>query len=214
MDAKKKFSSIAIKDGRVKIPIADTRIIKLRKRPSQEIHEYKDFVINGMPLSQLIRRSDPNSPAVGTLLRTDWPAKTRKEYIETLMANKAGDTKPNTVTLYVCPIDGDPECDTVTCKIKVGDKQVRWYDFEWNGMIDPETNKEETPVLGLGDYVFDRNEYESLLKSELSKIDWLNSSDGFIPQNSFWTHNKSLIWSTSYSTSKVIFRNQTPSQDL
>lgn len=171
MNAKKKISSIALKDGRVKIPVVDTRIIKLRKRSGHKTHEYKDFVINGTPVSQLIRHSDPNSPAVGTMLRTDWPAKTRKEYIKTLLANKAGDTKPDAVALYVCPIDGDPECDTVTCKIEVGDKQVRWYDFEWNGMVDPETDKEEKPVVGLGDYVFDRNEYESLLKSELSKID-------------------------------------------
>jgi len=58
----------------------------------------------------------------------------------------------------------------VTCKIEVGDKKVRWYDFEWNGMIDLEYGKEETPVLGLGDYKFDRDEYEALLKSELSRI--------------------------------------------
>jgi len=59
----------------------------------------------------------------------------------------------------------------VTCKIEVGDKRVRWYDFAWDGMTDPEDEEEETPVLGLSGYTFDRSEYEALLKSELSEID-------------------------------------------
>jgi len=170
MNAKKEISSIALETNDVKVPVADTRIIKLRKRPGYETYEHRDFVINGTPVSRLIRQNDPSSPPMGTMLRTDWPAKTRKEYIETLLAEKPGDPKYDKVILYVCPIDGDPECEAITCKIEVGKKQVRWYDFEWNGMTDLEDGEEETPVLGLDDSTFDRDRYESLLKSELSKI--------------------------------------------
>lgn len=129
-----------------------------------------DFLVDGKSIARTIAQADVNAPEVSVGLNNQWLTEYQIQYIERLLGEEKSDMPEGRVGMFVCPIDGDLLCDTVACRIEYTEHQVKWHDFVWDISAEEDGEEESdsaTPVKGLGSYIFDRDQYELVLRTEL-----------------------------------------------
>lgn len=170
------INTLALVEKRIVLPTVDTRTIKIRKhKPTVLI--FDDFVVDGKVLSDLIKESEPSSPLLSTSLAQGWDKAEQIKSLKRLLGLEKPDLPGNRVAIYVCPFDGDLQCDCVGVDIVFNADTVVWKKFAWDGTHedwsenDPYDEEESvTPLQSVNSFTFDKIEYEALMQSELKKL--------------------------------------------
>lgn len=160
-------NKLTTSNAKVELKQLDTRIIKIRGFTEYETIEYIDLLVDGMSLKDLICQDDPEAPDLTTCFQKEFYMNVKKEYIDQLTHKAKANLASGRVSLYVCPLDGDPSCLSVGCRIEYTEDYVRWYDFAWdNYEIEDLPSQEDylsiEKIVSIDSFTFDRKEYETL----------------------------------------------------
>jgi hypothetical protein len=130
---------------------------------------FEDWTLDGELLRDLIRRSFPEDMAAPdgevTLLSDRWVASAPVRALERLLAGQPGDFDDGRIALYVCKVDGDLGCATLSADVVVGTETVEWRDLGWQVDYEPGV-KGAHPPLSIR---FDRTAYEAVLREALAR---------------------------------------------
>ena len=118
--------------------------------------EYLDFVVDGEPLSKRIAGD------LASCLGWFVPEENAKA-IRRLLLEQPADLPNNRRSLYVCAECGDLGCGAVSVVIEVTGDQFIWRDFGFQN--DYEDEIVTTGYAGIGPLVFDKDEYEAVIRS-------------------------------------------------
>ena len=130
---------------------------------------YEDWTLNGEPLRDLIRAAFPDDMAAPvsevTLLSQRWVSSAPVRALERLLSGAPGDFDDGRTALYVCQVDGDFGCGTLSAEVLVGDDDVEWRDLGWQVDYEPGVRGIEPPLS----VRFERTDYESVLNDALAR---------------------------------------------
>ena len=118
--------------------------------------EYLDFVVDGEPLSKRIAGD------LASCLGWFVPEENVKA-IRRLLLEQSADLPNNRRSLYVCPECAGLRCGAVSVVIEVAGDQVIWRDFGFQNNYQDEILS--TGYAGVGPLVFDKAEYEAVIRS-------------------------------------------------
>lgn len=129
--------------------------------------EFDDFVIGGRTLSdrldEALAAGEPDI-VPGTPLHDDVPVCSLnfdlRDEVERLMGFAPGEVGDR-ARLLVCALCAHPGCGSLTARVDFDDSTVVWRDFAWEEDDGPLTD--ESRVLGLGPFRFDRPSYTAAL---------------------------------------------------
>jgi hypothetical protein len=113
-----------------------------------------DFVVDGQPLSRVIRADVAGALGWGDAA---WEA----SIADKLLRRTDPDLPPDRIALYVCPECGDLSCGALTAAVAAEDDTIVWHNFRWER--DWEGAPDDGP-LALGPFRFDRGAYTRLLQ--------------------------------------------------
>ena len=120
--------------------------------------DYLDFIVNEEPLSKTVGGD------MASCLGWFDPEENTKA-VRRLLLEETADLPNNRRTLYVCPECGDIGCGAVSLVVEqVGDKII-WRDFGYENDYEEKVHTEG--YEGIGPFVFDRAEYERVIKKAL-----------------------------------------------
>jgi len=118
--------------------------------------DYLDFVIDDVSLSE---KFGDNISCFGWTVPSE-----NEKAVRRLLLEEPADFPNNRRSLYVCAECGDLGCGAVSLIIeKIGD-QITWRDFAYQNNYLDDLIKE---YQDLGPFVFDKTDYEKVLKSAL-----------------------------------------------
>lgn len=133
---------------------------------SKTQRRYLDFVVEGVAVfSQIVRQRDLTS----VLWLDPSSIQDRKSAVQRLLKEVAGDLPDDRVSLYACGECGDIGCGALTARIEVRESEVVWSDFGFENNYVEFVDREG--YARLGPFTFDREEYESLLRSLTARCD-------------------------------------------
>jgi hypothetical protein len=112
-----------------------------------------DFVIDGVPLNQSVRRDV-------SVLVTDLGAARLTVEVDRLLLRGAASFADGGQALYDCPLCGDLGCGAVSARIDRDGRHIVWREFSWRTDYEPEP-VETYPDLG--PFRFDADQYTSAL---------------------------------------------------
>lgn len=124
---------------------------------------YADFVVDGSPLSQTVRRRADVISCLG------WgPTSFQDESLARLLLQLPPDYEwgGGRTALYVCPEDGDLHCGAITAVLERDGDTVVWRDFGYETGLD--LDPPELDQLGLdhlGPFRFAWTDYEAALRA-------------------------------------------------
>lgn len=118
--------------------------------------DYLDFVIDDVSLSEKFGDS---------ISCLGWTVSIENEKaVRRLLLEKPSDLPNNRRSLYICPECGDLGCGAVSIVVEQNGDQITWRDFAYqNNYLDPLIEEYQD----LGPFVFDKTDYEKVLKSAL-----------------------------------------------
>ncbi len=119
--------------------------------------DYLDFVVDGQPLSSMI--SDCVS-CLGWFNPEDNATAARR-----LILEEPADLPDNRRTLYVCPECADVGCGAISLVVEQVGDQIIWRDFGYENNYERVVQTEGFETGG--PIVFDRGEYERVIKQAL-----------------------------------------------
>lgn len=120
--------------------------------------DYLDFVIDGESLSEKIQGDFVSCFA--------WSDEVNTKELRRLLLEDEADFPNNRRSLYVCPECGDLGCGAISAVIEpVGDKII-WRDFGYENNYEEEVRF--NGYENIKSFTFDKNEYETVLRSALS----------------------------------------------
>jgi hypothetical protein len=123
-----------------------------------------EIYIDGLPLLALIDPSEADQPERLIPLPSDDPRTSTEQLRELLGAPLPADRRGRAWLLY-CQC-GDPSCGGLGARITFTHDTVRWSDFGWDSIFEDTPEPVETNVT----FVFDRGEYEDLLRNLLTQF--------------------------------------------
>ena len=118
--------------------------------------DFLDFVIDGQSLSAVV--GDQIS-CLGWFVPEENAKAARR-----LLLEEPADLPENRRTLYVCPECGDIACGAVSLVVERVENKIIWRDFgyeNYEGVVRGEGFE------GVGPFVFDRSEYEKVIKQAI-----------------------------------------------
>jgi len=119
---------------------------------------YADFVVDGFPLSSIVRRKADFISALG------WgPEQTQRSVVDRLLLHTPADLPLNRNSLYVCPECGDLSCGAVSALIERRGDTIGWRDFAYENdyQSDPPDRRH---LESLGEYTFSWTEYDTAIR--------------------------------------------------
>lgn len=118
---------------------------------------YLDFIVDEIPLSENF----------GDLISClGWAVQSENEQaVKRLLLEASADFSNNRRSLYVCPECGDLGCGAVSVIIEQKENKIIWRDFAFQY----DYSDDLTEYKRLETFVFDKIEYEKIIKSALSK---------------------------------------------
>ena len=138
-----------------------------KTRTVEVLHE--EWTLDGEPLRDVIRLSFPDEMASPveevTLLSDRWVSSTPVRALERLLAGSPGDFDDGRIALYVCQVDGDFGCATLSVEVAIGEAVVEWRNLGWQVDYLPDV---VAPVPSVS-VRFERAQYESLLTDALAR---------------------------------------------
>jgi hypothetical protein len=116
---------------------------------------YRDLVIDGVPVSSLVR--------IDVISPFGWGSSDDEE--RAAAARLLGRVAPNLpharTSLYVCPECGDLGCTAVSVRVEFQQATVTWKEFGYQNNYDGEVQLE--PLSHIGPYTFPREAYERVV---------------------------------------------------
>lgn len=119
--------------------------------------DFLDFVIDGQPLSAIV--GDQIS-CLGWFV-PDENAKAARR----LLLEEPADLPDNRRSLYVCPECGDLACGAVSLVVEPVGNKIIWRDFGYENNHEAEVRADG--LEDLGPFVFNRTEYENVIKQAI-----------------------------------------------
>ena len=118
-----------------------------------------DFTCNGDSLLAALTRGDgDHSNFLGCFAR-GWEA-LNEHSLKQLLRKEEPECESGRSLIYVCPECADIGCGAYGCKITKQGERYIWSDFAYeNGY------EEAQPVIGLGPFEFDSDEYEKVIRA-------------------------------------------------
>jgi len=144
-----------------------------RLKASVEERVFRDWVVDGVPLRQIVaqRSGGPHAaglPAEHPPLRRDdfWPGLAVSN-LRNLLGDAPGDLSGGRVVLLYCPVCADISCGAVTAQVVVHDDVVEWRDLGWQDEdgFDVERDEFVEPLT----FRFSRPAYCALLRRLLAE---------------------------------------------
>lgn len=117
--------------------------------------DYLDFVVDEIPLS---KRLGVETSCLGWLEPSE-----NEKAVYRLLLEEPADFPNNRRSLYVCPECGDLGCGAISVVIEQTENQIIWRDFAFEYNYSEELIRYEN----INSFVFDRTEYEKVIKSAL-----------------------------------------------
>lgn len=119
--------------------------------------DFLDFVIDGHSLSAVV--GDQIS-CLGWLVPEENARAARR-----LLLEEPADLPDNRRSLYVCPECGDIGCGAVSLVVESIGNKIIWRDFGYENNYEGEVRADG--FEDLGPFVFDRSEYENVIKQAI-----------------------------------------------
>lgn len=139
------------------------------------VHElvYEDWVVDGIPLRQLVsaRPETPRPVQEKTRLCEMWP-ETAFDGLRRLLGDEPCDFNDGRVALLVCPIDADLGCRALSATLVLDDEAVEWRDVGWQVDYEPFVAADggfDPPMH----FRFHRRAYTELLRALLDRFEKL-----------------------------------------
>ena len=130
---------------------------------------FEDWTLDGELLRDVIRKAVAGQVAApdgeGTPLSDRWVASTPVEALERLLAGQPGDFDDGRIALYVCQVDGDAGCGTLSADVVIGPDIVEWRDLGWQVNYQPGIAGVDPPLS----IRFGRSQYEAVLRAALTR---------------------------------------------
>ena len=140
-------------------------------RNKSRIHEvvYEDWTLDGEPLRDIIRAGFPEDLAAPqsevTLLSDRWVPSAPLRTLERLLVGAPGDFEDGRIALFVCQVDGDFGCATLSAEVVVRDEVVEWQNLGWQ--VDYESGvRGADPPLSIR---FARDAYDAVLTEAMKR---------------------------------------------
>lgn len=132
--------------------------VKWAERPAgsmAELRRYRDLVIDGVPVSSLVR--------IDVISPFGWGSSDDEERaaVERLVGRAPPDLPGDRTSLYVCPECGDLGCTAVSIRVDFQKTTVTWKEFGYQNNYDGEIQLE--PLSHIGPYTFQRDIYERVV---------------------------------------------------
>lgn len=129
---------------------------------------YLDYTIDGVSLTSLLAADSElatiTSDYVGCIADA-WPSHA-VQAIRRLLGEAPGELPDGRVSLYICAECGDLGCGALTASLTVTDDTVTWGRLALQYDYDDEVH----PVRRVGELIFDRPSYESVLRERLAAL--------------------------------------------
>ena len=119
--------------------------------------DFLDFVIDGQSLSAVV--GDQIS-CLGWFVPEENAKAARR-----LLLEEPADLPENRRTLYVCPECGDIACGAVSLVVERVENKIIWRDFGYENNYEGVVRAEG--FEGVGPFVFNRSEYEKVIKQAI-----------------------------------------------
>jgi hypothetical protein len=135
------------------------------------VHEvpFEDWTLDGRLLRDVIRDAVAEQMAAPggevTLLSDRWVAPAPVEALERLLAGRPGDFEDGPIALYVCQVDADPGCATMSADVVIGSDTVEWRNLGWQVNYQPGVAGADPPLS----IAFRRSDYEAILREALAR---------------------------------------------
>lgn len=135
------------------------------------VHEvpFEDWTLDGQLLRDVIRdavaEQIPAPDGEVTLLSDRWVASAPVAALERLLAGRPGDFGDGRIALYVCQVDGDLGCATMSADVAIGPDTVEWRNLGWQVNYEPGVSGADPPLS----IRFQRIDYEAVLREALAR---------------------------------------------
>jgi hypothetical protein len=144
------------------------RAIEPQGVASKARRRFLDFAVDGDPLYDGIRGRGLD--CISPLWLDDSTARAfAVDSARRLLGELDGDAPDGRVSVYVCAECGDLGCGAVTVRLRISEDSVVWEDWGW------QTNYSEAvdalPREGIDDIVFERTEYEQVLREAIRTLE-------------------------------------------
>ena len=130
---------------------------------------FEDWTLDGELLRDVIRAAVAEHIAAPageiTPLSDRWHAAVPIEALERLLVGRPGDFDDGRIALYLCQVDGDPGCATVSAHVVIGDDTVEWRNLGWQVNYEPGIAGADPPLS----IRFPRSNYEAVLHDALTR---------------------------------------------
>ena len=147
-----------------KLTFERKKLRKDQKYSSSRDRKYIDFIIDGVPLSELLGGVGYNIGKFG------WGNNIKFELSELEDFKTAHKSRLDNglFSIYVCPECGDEGCGAIMFEIKMTESTVIWDNFVWgDGYHESEENPHER--IDIKPIIFNKNEYYTSI-SELERM--------------------------------------------
>ncbi len=145
-------------------------------RDKDHVHRvhFEDWTLDGQLLRDLIRENAAEQIATPdgevTPLSDRWVATVPVAALERLLAGGPGEFADGRIALYVCQVDGDLGCATLSAQVVVGADAVEWRNLGWQTDYESGISGMDPPLS----IQFQRSQYEAVLREAL--VRWRNRS--------------------------------------
>ena len=160
------------------------------------IHEYPpgrevpvaflDLVVDERPLRTLFDIPEELAPVEfeTTAFRDDWVPRAALEQLDRLLGLLPGDFEDGRVAVFLCPVDGDLWCGSVSMEVVRTPETVTWQKFGWQELGSP--IEPELWLFNERSFSFDRGQYEEVLRELRDKqLDQLYSGLHYVGSRAF-----------------------------
>lgn len=138
------------------------------ERDTKTSRRFLDFVVNGESLALKARAAGYD--LISRLWLDDATAAPESiKAAQRLLGQLEGDAPRGRVSVYGCAECGDLGCGAITVRLQVSEKNVSWADWGYQNNYEDEVHS-VADVMGLGDFVFERHEYEHVLAQAVERL--------------------------------------------
>lgn len=130
---------------------------------------FEDWTLDGQLLRDVIRDVAAAQVAAPdeevTPLADRWITSAPIDALDRLLAGHPGDFEDGRIALYVCQVDGDPGCATMSAEVVIGPDTVEWRNLGWQVNYESGIAGVDPPLS----IQFQRSDYEGLLREALAR---------------------------------------------